>query len=81
MLYGVQKTRGEDLWTVGYWAPQSYSDGVMYEWFGLEDFGNRKAAFAFINYLNGGEGNLFVEPNVRPSATSRVLRDISKEDC
>ena len=43
------------LWTVGYFDPQNAS-----RWHPLRDFGDEGVASAYANYLNGGEGVLWV---------------------
>ena len=42
----------ENLWTVGYWAPERKGDYV--KWCALLDFSTESAAQAWTSYLNGG---------------------------
>jgi hypothetical protein len=47
-----------DWYTVGTWDPPR--DGLpQAEWRDLRDCATKEEAFAFINYLNGGDGKAF----------------------
>lgn len=62
-MHTMQRGRGEDrnLWTVGFFAPKvEPGGGPWYDWIPLEDFNSKAEAAAFVNYLNGGAGTLFV---------------------
>lgn len=64
-MHSYKKSKGEDIWTVGYYSPSNFDTGELtYSWKPIRDFSNEDSAACFVNYLNGGKGNLFVEPNV-----------------
>lgn len=52
MIYTVRESE-DSLWTVGTYAPD------VKDWLPMRDFNSRDAAFAFINYLNGGDGEVW----------------------
>lgn len=51
------KARGEqNLWTVGYYIHDDEGNPV---WTAMRDFSHAETAWAFINYLNGGDGKVW----------------------
>ena len=55
-MHTMVKNRADNLWTVGFYFGN--------EWHPLRDFDHEDAAACYVNYLNGGTGNLFMEPHL-----------------
>jgi hypothetical protein len=57
MLYEVKVEKGDesDIFAVGFWE----TDGSSFT--ALADFETEMLAYAFINYLNGGSGEVFAQ--------------------
>lgn len=53
--YRREKNGDTTLWVVGYYTPVGVEPS---EWVALRDFNNLNEAAAFVNYLNGGDGDV-----------------------
>jgi hypothetical protein len=56
-MHTYRKAKGEPLWTVGYFTR---CDSGYDVWTALRDFSQEENAAAFAHYLNGGNGDHFV---------------------
>ena len=56
MIYTVRHRTGDDVWVVGYMSLSLETEDIFVA---MREFASEKQAYAFINYLNGGEGELF----------------------
>jgi len=58
----VHKYVAEDrMWCVGYWTSQTLTGGMSRsEFHSIRDCGSSDEAAAFVNYLNGGNGDVFM---------------------
>lgn len=57
MMHTYRKSRDENLWTVGLWAPDDEAKWMYsqpYKWHPVKDFTREDDAAAYVNYLNGG---------------------------
>ena len=62
-MHTMKRGKGEDrLWTVGFFEPHADGDGTWHQWVPIRDFTTQDSAECYVNYLNGGSGNMFVEP-------------------
>jgi len=63
-MYVVKFSPTDRLHTVGYNEPhvERGSNATFYKFVAMRDCSSESEAFAFINYLYGGEGNLFAPP-------------------
>jgi hypothetical protein len=61
MTHVYRRVRDGDNWlyTVGYYYPHQYEEGLDWEWIPLEDTSREDEARALVNYLNGGDGKPF----------------------
>jgi len=55
------KCKGEQsLWTVGHYRMEGYEDTSSdHRWMAMKDFSTEEEAARYVNYLNGGNGNVF----------------------
>jgi hypothetical protein len=56
MIYVVRHRAGDDVYVVGYMSLSMDTEDVFVA---MREFASEKQAYAFINYLNGGEGDFF----------------------
>ena len=55
-MHSMKYSHDDKIWTVGYFEP---TDDGGENWYALEDFKSRGAAERYVNYLNGGTGELY----------------------
>jgi hypothetical protein len=56
-MHTYRQSKLGESWTVGHYQMQQGDEGASYEkWHPMQDFSDEVAAAAYVNYLNGGDG-------------------------
>jgi hypothetical protein len=58
-MHTYKSIRDGALWTVGHYKMQGYEESSSEQyWIAMKDFRTEREAAAYVNYLNGGSGDL-----------------------
>jgi len=55
----LRQQSGNYIWTVGHYEMRGYDESSSdYHWNAMADFNTEREAAAYVNYLNGGPGDV-----------------------